>query len=192
MIESCSAYVLLSEVTGTAPQLSRCPQRFTRALVSLTPHLRRTEAHWAVITGITLWLSIPSSWITSHIISTFVHARWCHEAPHVWHVHKSKSNSPFGLRLLNTSYLQSHAVKYVLQNSPRAVPRANRAAWQAHISMFYIASFMHRHVYINHVRRARALQQQSIICVLTAGRDKLGERASVFRISYHFPKCHIC
>lgn len=65
--------------------------------------LRPTEAHWAVITGIPLWLSILSSWITSHIIPTFVHARQCQE-PFVWHKHKSKSSSPSGLRLLDTSY----------------------------------------------------------------------------------------
>lgn len=86
--------------------------------------LRPTEAHWAVITGILLWLSILSSWITSHIISTFVHARRCQE-PYVWHVYKSKSSSPFGLRLPDTSHRWSHAVKYGHERSPYTVPRAH-------------------------------------------------------------------
>lgn len=80
---------------------------------------------WAAITGIPLWLSILSSWITFHIISTFVHARWCQE-PCVWHLYKSKSSSPFGLRLPDTSHRRSHAVKYEHERSPYIVPRALR------------------------------------------------------------------
>lgn len=47
-----------------------------------------------------------------------------------------------------------------------------------HISRFYIASFMPHHVYINHVRRVRALQQQYLVCILTASGDK--DRAQAF------------
>ena len=134
--------------------------------------LRPTEAHWAVITGIPLWLSILSSWITSHIISTFVHARQCQE-PFVWHKYKSKSSSPSGLRLLDTSYRCGSSCKVwtwvVSIHRAKRTRRANREAWQVHISMFYIASFMPPHVYIHHLIREHALQQKyvaSVVCTL--------------------------
>lgn len=41
-----------------------------------------------------------------------------------------------------------------------------------HMSVFYIASFMSRHIYINHVRRERALQQEHVVHVLTANSNK--------------------
>ncbi len=107
----------------------RMSLRLSAIVTDVLPHvplLTPPEAHWSTLSShhwdpFMAVHSVLVNYISHN--STFVHARWCQE-PCVWHAFKSKSSSPFGLRLPDRSHHWSHAVKYEHEHLPYTVPRA--------------------------------------------------------------------
>lgn len=74
------------------------------------------------------------------------------------------------------------AVKHERERWLRPVPRAHGepvARHDQHTLVFYIATFMPRHVYINHVRRDHALQCRRCVMCQISRKDEIHEEKDI-------------